>query len=337
MKKVVVTGITGFLGSHIAIQLLEKKYKVLGTLRDISRAGKIKDAIGKHTTNTTNLVFIEADLMDGLEKWLEVTKEQDYVINVASPFPSIMPRNDMDLIGPAKTGILTILEAATVNGVKKVVHTSSMGAAVYGKRKNGTFYETDWTDESNIKDTTAYYRSKTIAERAAWQFIEQTQNAPQFTTILPGVVLGPVLEEDFGNSTNLVKKFLDGSVPAIPKVGYEIVDVRSVADMHLKALESEEANGERFLATSGYVTLKEVAEHLKMAFPDKKVPNRSLPDFLVRIFSLIDKETQPLLTELDSHRRVDASKAKNLLGWKPISNENAILDCAKSLYEHQVI
>ncbi|MEL6919169.1 MAG: NAD-dependent epimerase/dehydratase family protein, partial [Bacteroidota bacterium] len=223
MNKVVVTGITGFLGSHIAIQLLKKGYKVLGTLREISRASEIKNILGKHTDKVANIGFIEANLMDGLEKWVEVTKGQDYVVNVASPFPSVMPKNDMELVEPAKKGILTILEAATINRVKKVVHTSSTGAAVYGERKKGTFTEKDWTNEHNIKDTTAYFRSKTIAEKAAWAFLEHTQDAPKFTTILPGLILGPVLERDFGNSANLVKKFLDGSVPAIPQVGYELI------------------------------------------------------------------------------------------------------------------
>ncbi|MEO0526405.1 MAG: NAD-dependent epimerase/dehydratase family protein [Bacteroidota bacterium] len=337
MNKVVVTGITGFLGSHIAIQLLKKGYKVLGTLREISRASEIKNIIGKHTDKVANIGFIEANLMDGLEKWVEVTKDQDYIINVASPFPSVMPKNDMELVEPAKKGILTILEAATINRVKKVVHTSSTGAAVYGERKKGTFTEKDWTNEHNKKDTTAYFRSKTIAEKAAWAFLERTQDAPKFTTILPGLILGPVLERDFGNSANLVKKFLDGSVPAIPQVGYELIDVRSVADLHLKAMESEKANGQRFVATNGYVKLKEVAGHLKMAYPDKKIPKMLLPDFLVRIFSLIDKETQPLLTELNSERKVDATKAKTLLDWNPISNEKAILDCAETLYKHNIL
>ncbi|OJJ21469.1 nucleoside-diphosphate sugar epimerase [marine bacterium AO1-C] len=330
-KKVLLTGITGFVGSHTAIQLLDKGYEVIGTLRNQQRQASIEQVIQKHTTQTDLLSFVEIDLGAPLEKWQTALQGIDYVLHIASPFPTKLPKNENDLILPAKNGTLNILKAATHNRVKRVVMTSSTGAAAYGKKKIAEFTEKDWTNIHNKKDTTPYFRSKTVAEKAAWDYVNSTANAPELVTILPGAILGPVLEKDFGNSANIVKKMLDGSMPALPKIGFEIVDVRSVADAHIKALETPQAAGNRYLCTNGFLEFKEVAQILKANYPKRKIPQKVLPNFMVRLFSNIDPETKPVLLELGTRRTVNHRKIKEELQWNPISVKQSVLDCADSL------
>lgn len=338
-KRVLLTGVTGFLGSHTTIQLLEKSYEVVGTLRDLNRAESIKSIIGKHTNNIDQLSFVEADLNDS-QIWEKIIKNVDYVLHIASPFPRVLPKNEEDLIRPAKEGTLNILKASAANGVKRVVLTSSSGAIVYGKPKgqeNGVYNETDWTDVSNKKDSTPYFRSKTIAEKAAWDFIKQDDSGLELATICPGAILGPVLEKDFGTSANIVIKMLDGSSPAIPKIGFPIVDVRSVADLHIKAMEMDAAKNERFVAANGFLSFQAVAKILSEAYPDRKVPKALLPNFVVRLYSNFDTTLKPILIDLGVEREVDYSKARQLLNWQPKSLEEAIRSCAESLITNGII
>ncbi|MCO6492555.1 MAG: NAD-dependent epimerase/dehydratase family protein [Phaeodactylibacter sp.] len=199
-SKALLTGVTGFLGSHTAIQLLNKSYQVVGTLRDMARAEEIRQVIAQHTSNIDKLSFAEADLTDAAV-WPDLTKGVDYVLHIASPFPRELPKSEDDLIVPARQGALNVLSAAAKNGVKRVVLTSSTGAILYGKdraNRSGTYDETDWTDVTNRADTTPYFRSKTMAERAAWDFIEKDGSGLELVAICPGAILGPVLEKDFG-------------------------------------------------------------------------------------------------------------------------------------------
>ncbi|MEA5137496.1 SDR family oxidoreductase [Arcicella rigui] len=336
-KKVLITGITGFLGSHTAIAFLKKGYAVVGTIRNFSRKEAIKKTIVEHTNNGNMLSFVEIDLASPQADWDKALTNIDYVVHIASPFPTTLPKSDDELIIPAKQGTLNVLNAATKAGVKRVVITSSSGAAVYGNKKVGIFTEKDWTNIANLKDTTAYFRSKTIAEKAAWDFVKQIPNAPELVSILPGAILGPVLEKDFGTSANIVKKLLDGSMPAMPKIGYEMVDVRSVAQAFINAIEIEEAKGERFLCTNGYLTFSDIAKILKDKYPTKKIPSGTLPNFMVRFFSNIDKETKPILNDLETSRKVDNSKIKKLLKWQPIELEKAVVDTAESLLKQGII
>lgn len=253
---------------------------------------------------------------------------------MASPFPTRLPKNENDLILPARSGALNIIKAATELGIPKMVMTSSAGAVVYGTHKRGTFNESDWTDVGNKKDTTPYFRSKTIAEREAWNFIRNKKGRTELVTILPGAIIGPIIDpNDYGTSANLVKKLMDGSMPAMPKIGFEMVDVRSVADAHIKALESSVANGNRYLCANGYLTFKDMADILRKGFPDRRIPAKELPDPLVRMFSLFDQETKPILNELGSRRLLNTSKIKNELQWLPISLQSSILETAKSLID----
>ncbi len=333
--KVLLTGVSGFLGSHTAIQLLEKGYSVAGTLRDMNRADSIKDIISNHTANIDLLSFVEADLNDAAV-WSRIVDGVDYIQHIASPFPRELPKNEQDLIRPAKDGTLAIMRAAARHGVKRVVLTSSTGAIVYGKDKenrSGTYTEGDWTDFHNRRDTTPYFRSKTIAEKAAWDFVRNDDPDLELATVCPGAILGPILEEDFGTSANLVIKTLDGSVPALPNIGFDCVDVRSVANLLILAMEKKEAAGERFIGSSGYLKFVDIARILKRQYPDRKVPKAVLPNVMVRLFSNIDPTLKPILNDLGVERKVDHSKAKNLLGWNPTGTEEAVIACAESALE----
>lgn len=337
-KNVLLTGVTGFLGSHTAIQLLNKGYQVKGTLRDMKRAESIKRIIAKHTTNIEGLTFHEINLSDSQEKWDEVMSDVNLVIHIASPFPTTLPKDEDEIIIPAKNGTLNILKSATKAGIKRVVITSSSGAVVYGERKNGTFSEKDWTNINNLNDTTPYFRSKTIAEKSAWDFVNANQDAPELVTILPGAILGPILDkDDYGTSANLVKKMMDGSMPAMPKIGFEMVDVRAVADAHIRALENPNASGNRYLCTNGYMEFKDIAEILREEFPKNKIPSKTLPNFMVKIFSAFDKETKPILNDLGAKRTINNSKIKKELNWSPISLQESVKDTAHSLKNLNIV
>lgn len=337
--KVLLTGISGFLGSHSAIQLLEKGYHVTGTLRDKSRAASIKALIAKHTKHTDNLAFAEADLTDSAS-WIQLTRGMDYIQHIASPFPRTLPKHDNDLILPAKEGTLHILHAAAANKVKRIVITSSIAAVVYGKSNAQlahVFDENDWTDETNINDSTPYFRSKTIAEKAAWEFGKKDNSGLEITTVLPGAILGPVLENDFGTSANIVIKTLDGSSPAIPQLGFDIVDVRSVADLLIRAMEMPQAANNRYIASAGYLTFKEIAGILKQYYPDRKIPSAELPNFAVRLIALFDSSLKPILIDLGIKRKADITKAVRELQWKPLSANEAIRSCAESIFETGIL
>jgi dihydroflavonol-4-reductase len=337
-KKVLLTGVTGFVGSHTAIQLLNKGYEVIGTLRSNDRINSIKETISKHTANIDNLAFSEADLNDS-NVWFELTKNVDYVQHIASPFPRALPKHENDLIIPAKAGTLNVLKAAASNNVKRVVMTSSLAAVVYGKTKsefNSVFTESDWSDETKKKDTTPYIRSKTIAEKAAWDFIKHNNSGLELVTVCPGAILGTVLEKDFGTSANIIITLLDGSLPALPKIEFDIVDVRSVADLLIRAMEIPQAAGNRYIASSGHLTFKGVAQILKQHYPDRKIPTSELPNFIARLFSIFQPLLKPVLIER-VERKTEISKAKNELKWQPLSPQEAVIACAESIIENGLV
>ncbi|PWV54350.1 aldehyde reductase [Chitinophaga sp. S165] len=338
-KNVLLTGVTGFLGSHTAIALLERGYKVTGTLRNKERIGPITKIIGRHTTKVQNLELVEADLNDEFV-WKELTRDKDYVQHIASPFPRKLPKNEEELIAPAKSGTLNILHASLQNKVKRVVMTSSVAAVAYGKTKDDlkkVFNESVWTDEQNKQDSTPYYRSKTIAEKAAWQLINQTGSELELTTVLPGAILGPVLEDDFGTSANIIIKILDGSSPALPKIGFDIIDVRSVADLLIRAMEMPQAANQRYIASSGYLTFKDIAMILKEHYPHRKIPTSQLSNYLVRLFSNFDTSLKPILLDLGIKRNLDITKAAKELQWHPRSAQEAVLSCAESVIKKGIV
>lgn len=338
-KKVLLTGITGFVGSHTAIQLLEKGYQVLGTLRDMKRAHAIKKVIAQHTSHTDNLSFVEADLQNE-HIWQKLMVGIDYVQHIASPFPKIMPRDENDLIIPARQGNIHILSAASASGVKRVVITSSTAAISYGQpkeRRRRLFDETDWTDLNRGNDITPYFKSKTLSEKAAWDFMKTDHSGLELSVVCPGLILGPLLEEDFNASANVVIKLLDGSMPAVPQIGFDMVDVRSVASLLILAMEQPEARNQRYIGSSGYLTFTDIAGILKKAYPKMKIPFRTLPNFMVRMLSLFDATLKPVLLDLGTERKMTPSKAITSLGWQPIDPKEAILSSAASILQLGIV
>lgn len=337
--KVLVTGASGFIASHIILQLLQRDFEVVGTVRkngsDFEKT--LKNSLSKYTSNTAKLRLVEIDLLDPYEKWLQLISQVDYVLHVASPFPDRPPKNDDLLVLPAVTSTLNILRAATEAKIQKVVLTSSSGAALYGRRKIGVFNEEDWTDVTNLKDTSAYYRSKTLAEKAAWEYVRKTPGAVRFSSVLPGFVLGPILLGSTGTSVNVVKTMLNGEFPAVPKVGFASVDVRSIADLHIKVMLSNQADNQRFAGSAGYLTFKDIAGILKPIYPDRKIPTGELPDFLVRLISNFNPTIKPILMDLDAKRELSSKKARDVLGWATISLAETVRDCAASLIEHKIV
>ncbi|RIV18789.1 aldehyde reductase [Fibrisoma montanum] len=339
-KRVLLTGVTGFLGSHTAIQLLNKGYKVIGTLRSKKRINEIRDVIAKHTDHIENLTFAEADLSDE-DRWYELTSQVDYVQHVASPFPRESPKHEDELIIPAKNGTLTIMKAALKNNVKRVVITSSLAAIAYGKTPKElrkVFTESDWSDVTRNEDITPYYKSKTIAEKAAWDFIQEnrTDHDLELTTVNPGVMLGPVIDQDFGTSANMIIMLMNGSFPALPKIEFDIVDVRSVADLLIRAMEAPQAAGNRYIATAQHLTLKEIAQLLKRHYPERKIPTAQLPNVITKMLSYVQPVLKPTLLEV-VERKIDASKARKELGWQPIPAEEAVLACAESIVANKLV
>ena len=338
-KNVLLTGITGFVGSHTAIQLLEKGYHVTGTLRDMKKADAIKNVIAQHTSAIDNLSFAEADIQDAAI-WKQLMAGMDYVQHIASPFPKIMPKDESDLIIPARNGNINILKAATDNNVKRVVITSAGAAITYGQPpelRSRIFDENDWSDENNNDDMTPYFKSKIIAEKAAWAFMKKNNPGMELSVVCPGFILGPLLKKDFNASTNAIIKMLDGSLPALPILGFDIVDVRSVASLLILAMELPQAANQRYIAAAGYLSMNQISAMLKKEYPKMKIPSKILPNWLVRIFSNFDATLKPILPDLGVERKLNNSKAIGHLGWKPIEPEEAVLSCAASILQLGIV
>lgn len=334
MSTVLVTGGSGFIGSHCILQLLEKGYEVRTTVRNLSREPEVRAMLKAGGAEPgSRLSFFAADLMKD-EGWAEAAQGCDYVLHVASPFPPGIPDHEDELIVPARDGALRLLRAARDAGVKRVVLTSSFAAIGYGhKPRAKPFDETDWTNLDG-DDIAPYTKSKTVAERAAWDFIAKEGNGLELAVVNPVGVLGPVLGTDYSTSIQIVKRMMDGAMPGCPKLGFGLVDVRDVADLHIRAMTDPAAKGERFLAISGdYVWMRDVARALKERLGARaaKVPTRQLPNWLVRLAARRAPELKLLLPELGKEKHATGEKAKRLLGWKPMSWTQSAVDTAESL------
>jgi len=334
---VLVTGITGFIGSHCALALLRKGYRVRGTLRTASRAESIRQAIDPGGTD--KLAFVEADLTKEAG-WSEAMAGCSYVLHVASPVPTYVPRDPMEVIRPAVEGTLRVLGAAADAGVKRTVLTSSTAAVVYGpnKPKPTAYTEADWTDPEGPR-TNPYILSKVKAERAAWAFLESDPSGMELAVVNPALVLGPVLEKDYGSSGEVVYKILSGDFPGLPKLGFPLVDVRDVAQLHLLAMEKPEAAGERFICGNAFWGLPRIAEVLRANYPayQARIPKRELPSWLVRLFALRDQETRSVLVDLNRKYEVSQDKAISRLGYAPRSNEEAVVSMAQSMIDLGIV
>lgn len=331
---VLVTGGSEFVGAHCIVRLLNEGYRVRTTVRSLEREADVRAMVEEGGGEPSEaLSFAAADLLTD-EGWPEAVAECDYVLHIASPFPPNAPEDEDELITPAREGALRVLRAAQEAGVKRVVLTSSFAAIGYGKEPTGRpFSEVDWTDP-DASDVSAYVKSKTFAEREAWDFIASAGGALELAVINPVGIFGPVLGPDFSSSIQIVQQMLDGGMPTIPHLSTNIVDVRDVVDLHLRAMTDPAANGERFLAVAGNpMTLREIAGLLKARLPDRagRVSTRTLPNWAVRLVSRVNPALKPILPELGKVKHASNEKARRVLGWVPRSNEETLIATAESL------
>src|SRR5579862_6978573 len=333
-QTVLVTGGSGFIGSHCILQLLVAGYQVRTTIRNLKRESDVRAMLKIGGADPGNhLTFFAADL-ESDTGWREAVAGCDFVLHVASPLPPSVPKHEDELIVPAREGTLRVLRASRDAGVKRVVVTSSFAAIGYGHKVRETpFDETDWTD-SDGDDVAPYTKSKTLAERAAWEFIAREGRSLELSVVNPVGVFGPVLSPDYSASILLVQRMMDGAMPGAPQLYFGAVDVRDVADLHIRAMTHPAAKGERFLSVAGnFMLIRDIAKVLKqrMGEAGKKVPTRELPNWLVRIAALRDPAVKQILPELGKKKNATSEKAQRLLGWTPRSNEEAILATAESL------
>ena len=333
MATVLVTGGSGFIGSHAILQALAAGLDVRSSVRNLRREGELRALLranGAHAD--APLRFFAADLT-GDAGWVEAVAGCDYVLHIASPFPAGIPKHEDELIVPARDGALRVLRAARDAGVKRVVLTSSFAAIGYGHpQQQAPFDETTWT---NLDGSIATYtKSKTLAERAAWDFIAREGGGLELSVVNPVGVFGPVLGADYATSIQLVQRLMTGSMPGCPRLRFGVVDVRDVVDLHLRAMADPAANGERFLAVAGdFLRVQEMARVLRTRLGDaaRKVPTRELPDWLVKLVAMFDPTVRQIVPDLGKYKNATSAKAQRLLGWAPRSNDDALVATAESL------
>ncbi|OCX53729.1 epimerase [Mucilaginibacter sp. PPCGB 2223] len=329
---VLVTGGGGFIAAHCILQLLNAGYRVRTTLRDLSRETAVRSMLHEGGVEARErLGFIQADLSNDTN-WDEAVKGCAYVMHVASPTPKLDFKHEDEMIIPAREGVLRVLRASRDAGVSRMVLTSAIGAIVYGHpRQTKPYDETVWTDTTHAP---AYQKSKTLAEQAAWEFMAREGGSLELSVVNPAAVMGPVLGPDYSHSIYLIKNLLTGKMAGCPKINACFVDVRDVADLHLRAMLDPKAKGERFIATGGEsIWLMEVANILKanLGKAAHKVKAKQLPNILLRIAALKDPMVKSMIPLLGIPMNLTSAKAINTLGWKPRSAEEAIVAAAESL------
>ena len=334
MSLVLVTGGSGFIGGHCILQLLAAGHQVRATLRNLAREPEVRALLKQAGVDAgLRLSFVAADL-ERDAGWPEAAAGCDYVLHVASPFPATVPKDENELIVPAREGALRVLKAARSGGARRVVLTSSFAAIGYGhKDQTAPFDETSWTEVSS-PDVMPYPKSKTLAERAAWDFVAKEGAGLELSVVNPVGVFGPLLGPDPSTSILVVQRLMDGALPGCPQMSFGVVDVRDVADLHLRAMTDPRAKGERFLATAGdFMTFREIALTLKerLGPAARRVPTRLLPNWLLRVAAFWDPSVRQILPELGKAKNATSDKARRVLGWAPRSREDALIATAESL------
>jgi nucleoside-diphosphate-sugar epimerase len=336
-EPVLVTGGTGFIATHCIVQLLDAGYRVRTTVRSAARADDVRTAVraGADPANIERLEFVEADLLRD-EGWPRAVDGAEFVLHVASPFPQREPKDADELIVPAREGALRVLRAARDAGARRVVLTSSFAAIGYGHSPGRPYTEADWTDLGADTDLPAYTRSKTLAERAAWEFMEREGGALELAVVNPVAVFGPPLGPDLSSSVAMLLALLNGEAPGVPKGTTMAVDVRDVATLHLLAMTHPDAARERFLAVAGApISFLELATLLRDRLGDaaRRVPAREFPDWAVRVAALLKPEMRGAAALLGPSRVASSDKAERMLGWQPRDRDEAIVASAQGLVD----
>lgn len=340
-EKVLVTGGTGFVGMQIILQLLQKGYMVKTTVRSFKSKADVIDVLKKNGVSAIeNLSFAEADLSKD-DGWDVAMADCTYVLSVASPVFFEIPKDENEVIRPAIEGIIRILKAANRSSVKRVVMTSNFGAVGFSKKQGQKVTtEEDWTDE-NERGLSAYEKSKLLAEKAAWSYIENEGKGLEFATINPVAIFGPSLNSHVSGSFDLLKGLLNGSTKRIADIPLNVVDVRDVADLHIRAMTTPEARGQRFIASAdGQISMMDIAELIRRERPKlaDRIPTKKLPDALIEAGALVNKHAREGKLFLEMNRNVSNEKAKRILGWTPLSNnEQATLTAVDSLVNYGLV
>jgi dihydroflavonol-4-reductase len=334
MSTVLVTGGSGFVAVHAILQLLAAGHHVRTTVRHPDRSKDVLAMLHQGgAPSVDRLAFFTADLETDVG-WPQAIAGCDYVLHVASPLPSHVPRDENELIVPAREGTLRVLRGSRDAGVKRVVITSSFAAIGYGHQpQRQPFDENSWTNVGGA-DVQPYVKSKTLAERAAWDFIDQEGGKLELSVVNPTAIFGPVLGADYSSSIAIFKMLMDGAMPAAPKFHFGLVDVRDVADLHIRAMTDPAAKGERFIAVAGKtMSLHEIAQVLRrrMGTSAVRVPRFEAPNWLVRLAALRVLQLRDALPQLGKVRSSSNAKAVATLGWSPRSNEEVIVATAESL------
>ncbi len=343
-QTVLVTGGSGFLGGWCIVEALQRGYGVRTTVRDLAREQEVLTNVATQVDAGDRLTVLAADLTSD-DGWDTAVEGCDFVLHVASPFPPAQPKNPDELIVPAREGTLRVLRASLAAGVQRVVATSSVaavrnaaGGALQGERE---LTEADWSDPADPR-MTPYARSKSIAERAAWELMRGEGAEQRLVTVQPGGIIGPLLQPahpDRSYSLEIIERLLEGRMPGLPKLGFSLIDVRDVAALQVAALSAPEAGGQRLLAAGEFLWFAEIAAILRSGLGEdaRKVPTRRIPNFVVRAIALVDPSVRSVSDELGWKTTFSLENARRRVGWSPRPVQETILDCARSLLdrEHQ--
>lgn len=334
--RVLLTGISGFLGGHIGLQLLNAGYAVRGSVRNLSKADKVRQTLSAAGADVSQLEVVALDLLDDAG-WSTAMSDCRYLIHAASPFVLRTPKDEDDLIRPAVDGTHRAIMAALSSSVERVVLTSSIAAIQYGHpRYDHPFTEVDWSSAHSAA-TSVYARSKTLAEQEAWALMAAAGRHDDLAVINPGVILGPLLDDDPGTSAILVQRLLDGKLPGVPRIYLSVVDVRDVAGLHVKALTDSSAGGQRCIAVADTLSMRALGKLLAPAFPKRRVPSWEVPDWLVRIAGLFDRDIGDNLPELGTAKRFSSDRATALLGRPLIAAGPAAIATGQALEQHGLL
>jgi dihydroflavonol-4-reductase len=330
---ILVTGASGYVGKWCVVKLLETGYRVRGTIRGESKARQVRDTVAATVgaEAASRLELVTADILD--EKgWPEAMAGVNAVFHVATAVRGDEPKDPNVVIRPAIEGTERVLRFAKEAGIKRVILTSSIATVGYGHGQTSgrrVYDETYSTNLDGMRFTWAYCIGKTKAEQAAWAFAKA--NRLDITTIHPGAIIGPALDDDASISVGMVSGLLDNSMPALPSNGYSIIDVRDVADMHVAALEKPEAIGQRYLATAQYMKFPEIAQVLRELYPDRKIVQKTVPDWIMFLMARFGGPVRQIINDIGNEKVFDGSKGERLMGKSYIPARQTIADTAESV------